>query len=231
VFEKASGGTLFLDEVGEIPLELQARLLRALEEKEVMRLGGDSIISVNVRIIAASNRDIYDMVKKGKFRDDLYYRLNIFQINLPPLRDHKSDIKMLIDHFLNNFGEKREINEEFMEFCYFYDWPGNVRELKNTIEYMLKIDDGPLRIGILPKYQRKKENFSFQNENGSRELVINILKELTEKGLGTGRRTIHDEFCKKYYKISEKEIREILKTLASENKIEIFSGRKGCRLK
>ena len=231
VFEKASGGTLFLDEVGEIPLELQARLLRALEEKEVMRLGGDSIISVNVRIIAASNRDIYDMVKKGKFRDDLYYRLNIFQINLPPLRDHKSDIKILIDHFLNNFGEKREINEEFIDFCYSYDWPGNVRELKNTIEYMLKIDDGSLRIGILPKYQRKKENFSFTKENGNSELVINILKELTEKGLGTGRRTIHDEFCKKYYKISEKEIRDILKKLAGEDKIEIFSGRKGCRLK
>ena len=231
VFEKANGGTLFLDEVGEIPLELQARLLRVLEEKEVMKVGGDSIITVNVRVIAASNRDIYDMVKNGKFRDDLYYRLNIFQINIPPLREHKSDIKILIDHFLKNFGEERDIDGRFMDFCNSYDWPGNVRELRNTIEYMTRIDEGDLRVDILPKYQRKKENFYFSDSANRGELILKILEDLTGKGLSTGRRTIHEEFCRRYYRISEKDVRESLKKLSEGDKIEIFSGRKGCRLK
>ncbi len=231
VFEKASGGTLFLDEIGEIPLELQARLLRALEAKEVMKVGGDSIISVNVRIIAASNRDLEVMVKERTFRDDLYYRLNVFQINLPPLRAHKSDISLLIEKFFKSFKDYRQIDEQFMAFCQNYDWPGNVRELRNVIEYMLKIDDGKFVVENLPASQKKRMGLKFQSKEDKEKFVIEILTSLSQKGLSTGRRSIHDAFCNRYYKISESEIREILKKLADDGVIEIFPGRKGCRFK
>ena len=230
VFEKASGGTLFLDEIGEIPLELQARLLRALEAKEVMKVGGDSIISVNVRIIAASNRDLEVMVKERTFRDDLYYRLNVFQINLPPLRAHKSDISLLIEKFFKSFNDYRQIDEQFMAFCQNYDWPGNVRELRNVIEYMLKIDDGKFVVENLPASQKKRMGLKFQSKEDKEKFVIEILTSLSQKGLSTGRRSIHEAFCNRYYKISESEIREILKKLADDGVIEIFPGRRGCRL-
>ncbi|GAU78629.1 sigma-54-dependent Fis family transcriptional regulator [Fusibacter sp. 3D3] len=231
VFEKASGGTLFLDEIGEIPLELQARLLRALEEKEVMKVGGDSIISVNVRIIAASNRDLEVMVNERTFRDDLYYRLNVFQINLPPLRAHKSDINVLIENFFKIFNDHRTLDDPFMAFCQNYDWPGNVRELRNVIEYMLKIDEGMFKVENLPASQKKRVGLKFQSKDDKEKFVIEILKDLLKKGLGTGRRSIHEAYCKKYYKISETEIREILKKLADDGVIEIYPGRKGCQLK
>lgn len=231
VFEKASGGTLFLDEIGEIPLELQARLLRALEEKEVMKVGGDSIISVNVRVIAASNRDLEVMVKERTFRDDLYFRLNVFQINLPPLRAHKSDINLLIEHFFKIFNDHRMIDPHFMAFCQNYDWPGNVRELRNVIEYMLKIDDGKFVVENLPSSQKKGMGLKFQSKDDKETFVLEILTHLLKNGLSTGRRSIHEAFCNRYYKISESEIREILKKLADDGVIEIFPGRKGCRLK
>ncbi|MBF4691571.1 sigma-54 interaction domain-containing protein [Fusibacter ferrireducens] len=231
VFEKASGGTLFLDEIGEIPLELQARLLRALEEKVIMKVGGDSIISVNVRIIAASNRDLEVMVNERTFRDDLYYRLNVFQINLPPLRAHKTDINLLIEHFFETFNDHRSIDEQFMAFCQNYDWPGNVRELRNVIEYMLKIDDGKFVVENLPASQKKRMGLKFQSKEDKAKFVLEILRDLSQNGLATGRRSIHEAFCKRYYKISESEIREILKQLADDGVIEIFPGRKGCRLK
>jgi len=231
VFEKASGGTLFLDEISEIPLELQARLLRVLEEKEVMKVGGDAIISVDVRVIAASNKDLEVMVKDRLFRSDLYYRLNVFQINLPSLREHKSDMRLLIENFFEIFKDHRAIEPQFMAFCQSYDWPGNVRELRNVIEYMLRIDDGIFLVENLPSSLKKKMRLECQSKDDTEKRVLDILKELQTKGLGTGRRSIHESFCKKYYKISESEIRETIKTLAEDGLVEVFPGRKGCQLK
>ncbi len=230
VFEKANNGTLFLDEIGEMPLNLQARLLRALQEKEIMRIGGDSIIKVNVRIIAATNKDLFKMVNDGLFRDDLFYRLNIFQINIPPLRNRKSDIKILTKYFLNEFNDKRIINNSFNEFCIKYDWPGNIRELKNIIEYVLKISNEPLKIENLPKYLKNPKYFKTSTTLDKEQLILKILDKRKEKCLGTGRRGIHEEFNKTYYKITEKEIRNLINTLKDKGYIKINLGRNGCQL-
>lgn len=231
VFEKANHGTLFLDEIGEIPLNLQARLLRALQENEIMKIGGDSIINVDVRIIAASNKDLFEMVERGAFRNDLFYRLNVFQVNLPPLREHKSDIEFLINYFLDVFGDKRNIDVSFTKFCQDYNWHGNVRELRNTIEYMLKISNDSLRIENLPNYLKKRECSSCKSVEDIEKIVLGIIKSRSDRGLGTGRRSIYEEFCKTYYKISEKEIRNIIKKLEVNGSIIVSVGRNGCQIK
>jgi len=138
-FQAADRGTLFLDEIGELPLELQPKLLRALQEKQFERLGGSRTIQVNVRVIAATNQDLRRMVQERKFRPDLYYRLNVFPITLPPLRERRDDIPLLVEHFVEVFARQQgkaidTIPEEVMMALARHDWPGNVRELQNVIE-------------------------------------------------------------------------------------------------
>jgi len=137
-FEQAQGGTLFLDEIGDMPLELQAKLLRVLQEKEITRTGGNTTIPVNVRIIAATNQDITRKITENEFREDLYYRLNVVPINLPALRDRRSDIPLLIHFFINRANSELGINikgctAEAIQLLSNYDWPGNVRQLENTL--------------------------------------------------------------------------------------------------
>ena len=144
LFEAASGGTIFLDEIGEMPLELQVKLLRVLQEGEVRRVGENTDRKVDVRVIAATNRDLNDVVKKGLFRGDLYYRLNVVPITIPPLRERQEDIIPLVEHFLRKFGSKMnktgvEISSEAMKFLLTNPWPGNVRELENSIERALAL--------------------------------------------------------------------------------------------
>ncbi len=226
VFEKAQGGTLFLDEVGEIPLQLQARLLRALQEKEIMRVGGDAIIHVDVRIIAASNRDLDRMVTEGLFRRDLFYRLNVFSIRLPALRDHLEDLPLLAAHFLAELGESREVHESFEDFARQYPWPGNVRELKNTLEYMVRMTGGPLHVRHLPG------NLKGLHLKGDspRDRVLEIIARRSALGLGTGRRSIMEDFSRSYYPVSEGKIREYIEDLQARGRIRVFKGRKGCQL-
>jgi formate hydrogenlyase transcriptional activator len=138
-FQAADRGTLFLDEIGDLPLELQPKLLRVLQEQQVERLGGSRAIPVNVRVIAATNQDLWNMVQQKKFRADLYYRLNVFPINLPPLRERDGDIPLLVSHFVRKFAERQgkaidRIPEDVMEALESHDWPGNIRELQNFIE-------------------------------------------------------------------------------------------------
>jgi two-component system NtrC family response regulator len=133
-FELANKGTVFLDEIGDLSLQLQAKLLRVLQEKTFERLGGTVSIKVDVRIIAASNKDLSSLVHEGKFREDLYYRLNVFPITLPPLRERKEDIPILVTHFLKRLKSTKTISPGALEKLKEYDWPGNVRELENTIE-------------------------------------------------------------------------------------------------
>ncbi|MGB9813903.1 MAG: sigma 54-interacting transcriptional regulator [Thermovenabulum sp.] len=142
LFEIAHGGTLFLDEISEMPLSIQAKLLRAIQEKAIMRLGDDRIIPVDVRIIAASNKDLYQQVKKGAFRADLYYRLNVLNLKVPPLRERKEDVILLFEHFLDIYSikfniEKPIIDTNGYEIIQKYHWPGNVRELENFTERLL----------------------------------------------------------------------------------------------
>ena len=149
LFEAANGGTLFIDEIGEMPLALQTRLLRALETGKVRRVGGTDYIDVNVRVIAATNRKLEDMVKDGLFRSDLYYRLAAFPVHIPPLREHRDDIPALAEYFLSLLpdGDKLlPLSPELIEALLDYDYPGNVRELRNIIERaVILADDGVLR--------------------------------------------------------------------------------------
>jgi transcriptional regulator with GAF, ATPase, and Fis domain len=153
-FEVADGSTLFLDEIGEIPLELQGKLLRVLEEGNFERLGSTNTRHVDVRIIAATNRDLGEEVKTGRFRKDLYYRLNVFPIAIPPLRERPEDIPLLVWAFIRMFQERmgKEIEtvlKKTMEVLRSYSWPGNVRELKNVIEHaMILSNDKNLRVHL-----------------------------------------------------------------------------------
>jgi len=153
-FEAAHGGTLFLDEIGEIPLELQPKLLRVLQEQEFERLGGNPTIHVDVRIVAATNRNLEQMVDQGKFRSDLYYRLNVFPVTIPPLRERRQDIPLLIRFFTQKYAKKmnraiEEIPSSALDELTMYDWPGNIRELQNLVERSVILSPGPvLRIDI-----------------------------------------------------------------------------------
>ncbi len=147
-FELADGGTIFLDEIGELPLSLQAKLLRVLQEHQFERIGGTRTLTVNVRIIAATNVNLQESVDRGLFRSDLYYRLNVVPITLPPLRDRAGDVPLLIDHFLRSSNSRNDKNVQLtanaMEFLSNYPWPGNVRELQNLIERIVILSDSTI---------------------------------------------------------------------------------------
>jgi formate hydrogenlyase transcriptional activator len=148
-FQAADHGTLFLDEIGDLPLELQPKLLRALQEKQFERLGGGHTLEVDVRIVAATNQDLERMVQERKFRADLYYRLNVFPITLPPLRERRSDIPLLAEHFVEKFARQQSklidtIPGDVMAALIQHDWPGNIRELQNVIERSVIMTTGPV---------------------------------------------------------------------------------------
>src|SRR5262249_35144730 len=134
LFELANGGTLFLDEVGDMTLGMQKKLLRVLQEGEIRRVGGKDTIKIDVRIVSASNKDLKRLTEEGKFREDLYYRLNVVKVELPGLRERREDIPMLIEHFLKDEGEDKphkKFDADAMQMMLRYNWPGNIRELKN----------------------------------------------------------------------------------------------------
>jgi nitrogen regulation protein NR(I) len=161
-FELADGGTLFLDEIGEIPVEIQVKLLRALQESEFERVGGIKTIRVDVRLIAATNRDLKALIVEGRFREDLYYRLAVVPIALPPLRERREDIPLLVSHFIEKYdrrlGKKVEgIEEQALQDLLTYAWPGNIRELENLMERSVLFADGPLILASsLPDSIREK---------------------------------------------------------------------------
>ena len=165
LFDLADKGSIFFDEIGSVPLETQAKLLRVIQERDFMRLGGMEAIRVDVRIIAATNLDLHRMMEEGTFREDLFYRLHVISIQLPPLRDRKDDIPLLVQHFLCKYGEENhktglELAPEALSLLTDYDWPGNVRELENVIERAVVLTSGP-RIGaeLVPEQVRRGSNF------------------------------------------------------------------------
>src|SRR5256885_1802604 len=165
LFDLADKGSIFLDEIGNIPLETQAKLLRVMQEREFMRLGGMEVIKVDVRIIAATNVDLKKMMEEGRFREDLYYRLHVINVQLPPLRDRKDDVPLLVQHFLEKYGEenhkqKLEIAPEALDMLMGYDWPGNVRELENVIERATVLTSGSrIDADLIPQHVRKAPSF------------------------------------------------------------------------
>jgi transcriptional regulator with GAF, ATPase, and Fis domain len=151
-FEMANSGTLFLDEIGDMPLTTQAKILRALQEKEFETVGGTRSVQVDVRFIAATNRDLAKMVEQGEFREDLYYRLNVFSIYLPPLRERKSDIPLLVEHLLQSAPKPAQISSVALQLLMSYSWPGNIRELQNTVERAAVMSDGMIQPSHIPPH-------------------------------------------------------------------------------
>ncbi len=189
-FELADGGTLFLDEIGELPLNLQAKLLRVLQEKSFERLGGTETISVDVRIIAATNVNLEKATVQGKFRADLYYRLNVVPIVLPPLRDRKEDIPLLLDFFLRESnkrnGKQMKLSQEAIEVMEHYNWPGNVREMQNLLERMVIIsDDGWCKVHDLPSVMLAEPEMHINDEDHD----ISGIEEHEDSRAGSGSQT------------------------------------------
>jgi DNA-binding NtrC family response regulator len=163
LIESANGGTALFDEIGELPLDLQAKLLRVLQEKEFRPVGSLTTRRSDFRIIAATNRDLAKEVEKGTFRRDLFFRLNVINIRLAPLRERREDIPALINHFLTRVGGNYSVTAEAMEVMLNYDWPGNVRELENCIQHMVAINSGPLlHVADLPS---SLQNFLLQKKS------------------------------------------------------------------
>lgn len=181
-FELADKGTLFLDEIGDMPLEMQVKLLRVLQDGEVHMVGGEKTIKTDVRIIAATNKNLEEMMSKGLFREDFYYRLNVISMHLPPLRERKVDIPILVELFLNEFSKIHNklgitISPEILKVLIDYEWKGNIRELKNTIERIVVLSNGKtVKIEMLPK-EILKSILEKSNEDNPKELV----KEIIEK--------------------------------------------------
>ncbi|MBV9301428.1 MAG: sigma-54-dependent Fis family transcriptional regulator [Acidobacteriaceae bacterium] len=165
LLDAANGGTAFFDEIGELPLELQMKLLRVLQEKEFRAVGGLTQRSSNFRVIAATNRDLLGEVEAKRFRQDLYYRLNVMRLRLTPLRERKDDIPPLIAHFLQRYGNDHKVTDEVMDSLIAYDWPGNVRELEHTVQRMVAMNSGPwITVAELPSTVMNR-SFERQIEN------------------------------------------------------------------
>ncbi len=191
-FELANGGTLFLDEIGDMPLSLQAKLLNVLQDKEISRLGSELTVPVNVRIIAATNKNIEELISLGNFREDLYYRLNVIPINVPPLRERREDIPLLIDYFLKKFNKiykKRiSIKKDAIRVMVKYKWGGNIRELENTIERLVIMNDDDIKSNDLPTYIKENTtDTDFQQQDSCLKdvpmTIENIEKQQIQEAL------------------------------------------------
>ena len=199
-FEQANGGTLFLDEIGDMPTMMQAKLLRVLEQKEVERVGGDRSIAVDVRVIVATHRNLDELVRKGEFRQDLYHRVFVFPITLPPLRERREDIPLLVDYFAAAVAEQnewkpREITTDAYTELEHYSWTGNVRELRNVVERLLlladdRVDRGTVRLalpGAQPIVTAGMGTLSERMDAHEREVILTELKNHAYKMTDTAR--------------------------------------------
>lgn len=237
-FELAKGGTIFLDEIGDISLKMQSRLLRVLQEKEIIKIGGHDIKPIDVRIIAATNRNLFELVKQNKFRKDLFYRLKMGYVKIPPLRDRKSDISLLIESFVGKESNYRvNITKEAIEKLYKYDWYGNVRELQNTICYMLAMADGNiLDVEDVPSF----EFFQYEPEDSLcaqcdlkqdsissiQNRLLKIIYDYNINNKIVGRKLLYD-ILNEDYNISEYKIRKNLSYLEELNYITASRGKVG----
>ena len=182
LFEAANGGTVFLDEIGDLPLHMQVKLLRVLQQKRIVRVGGTETVNLDVRIIAATNKDLKQMVKEGRFREDLYYRLNVVPIEIPPLRDRKEDILPLVNHFLTVANRKYHTNKSIysdtIDVLESYSWPGNVRELENLMENLVITTPGDI---IRRENLSERLKFSTEDRAFTEDTEVITLKETVER--------------------------------------------------
>ncbi len=247
LFEQAHTGVIFIDEIGDASLTLQARLLRVLQEKEIMRVGGNSIIPVDVRVIAATNKDLQLLVQEGKFRKDLYYRLKVLYFNVPPLRERPEDIYFLVNYFLNNKNDNKTISDEVYRIFKDHDWPGNVRELENLINYITSVvEEEKVEPSHLPEEFRLKSHVKnknnqlkkpdiklYFNEGRDKEELIKtmmVLKEAQEARINIGRRRIAERLREQGINISPEMVRSRLKYLENKGLVRIGKTRQGSKL-
>ena len=215
-FETAEGGTTFLDEIGDISLKTQTDLLRVLQEHEITRVGGNHPIHVDFRCIAATNKNLESLIEEGKFRPDLYYRLNVFQIQIPPLRERRDDIPLLADHFVRKFAASMNkhidgLSASAMDLLTRYDWPGNVRELENAIERAMVVGQGP-QLGEQDFVLRVNQTGGTHRtlEDVERAHILSVLEEcngnqtMTAEILNIDRVTLHSKLKKYGWKKTEK---------------------------
>ncbi|GAU78939.1 sigma-54-dependent Fis family transcriptional regulator [Fusibacter sp. 3D3] len=234
MFELANNGSIFLDEIGDMPLSLQTRLLRVLQERQVMRIGSQRVIEINTRVIVATNKNLYDMVKKGTFREDLYYRINVLPLNIPPLRQRKADILPLLEHFIDK-GKHIALSDEVKQFLLRYSWPGNIREVQNVAAYIGIIHERDVYLNDLPYYlldkgdefkievQEIKETIGLKRCYDLMDLILNK----NVHGRNIGRQGLEALLKEIYSDISEGEIRRILNVLNQFEFVMSYKGRKG----
>ena len=240
LFEQADGGTIFLDEIGDVSLKMQARLLRVLQEKEVMRIGARQIKPVDVRVIAATNKNLDEMMKMKVFREDLYYRLKIGYVQIPPLRNRKDDIRELVEHFINiETSEKVTMSESVIESLVGYDWHGNVRELKNSMSYMMAVrsggvitfDDMPENLICNERAYGKAQRIKRQFQNGDIGVEeVEILKEiliLKERGEIAGRDKISKNLEGRGMSLTSCQVRHRLQRLEDMGMVLKSRGKRG----
>lgn len=252
LFEQAHGGTIFLDEIGDAPLSVQSRLLRVLQEKEIMRVGGDKITPVDVRILAGTNRDLQEAILERKFRKDLYYRLNTLPLEIPPLRDHKEDILYVLNRYvLIRYGVTKDFAESAVECLVQYDWPGNKRELINIADYICISSRGARTIGVehLPQSlvdacMRCSSSAAaagidscepligtIQNSSLSLELIRAILEVLDERNRSlNGRRSLVRELLGRNHAVTEGSMKRYLKILKDAGAIKVGITKQGVAL-
>lgn len=230
IFEQANKGTIFLDEIGDMPLSLQARLLRVIQEKQIMRIGSNKVIDIDVRIITATNKILKNEVKKGNFREDLFYRLNVLPISIPPLKERAEDILILFQHFIR---EETYLTPEIKQYILNYSWPGNIRELKNVADYykLMKnvniILDNP---DMKELKQGRLTNHAFPADSKIIFAVLNILLIYTRKNEGVGRNKLIAELKNVGENVSENKLEKILLYLKDLEYITREKGRAGVRL-
>lgn len=236
-FEQADGGTIFLDEIGDASLSVQARLLRVLQEKEIMRIGGDRLIPLNIRIIAATNKNIKSLISKGEFREDLYYRLKMGYIVIPPLRSRKGDVILISENYIKN-RTNLSISKEVLEALDEHVWRGNVRELINTLEYSIAVCDGNvICLKDLPadfKYDDSNMKCnSIQNDIKIDEAdfeILNAIYSAKQHNCIIGRKKICEHFMKKGIVLSEQNIRTRLNNLQKSGLVIKHRGKSGTSL-
>lgn len=233
LFEMADKGTIFLDEIGEMPYELQAKLLRVLMEREVMRIGGMNVIKVDVRVIAATNKNLLKLVDEGQFREDLYYRINVLPLPLPPLRERKEDILLLVNAFLQDFGGEKQLTPQIIKVLKNYSWPGNIRELHNCIEYMYQLSDDKIVLADVPKNIRDSAGAGSPMDvslDGKEKTVLQAVAHFNGDDLAAGRKNIYEHLLAEGSKIAEQDIRFILKNLEVKGLVEVHKGRRGTQI-
>ena len=236
LFELAHNGTLFLDELSSISQRMQVKLLRVLQEREIMRIGGTTLIPINVRVIAVTNENLERLIDEGSFRKDLYYRINNFTINIPPLKDRREDIPFIIESIMQSHNSKKQIDANLMNFLMNYKWPGNIRELKNCIEYLIYMGGKKLTIDDLPPTIRLEEFNSFKAKVSGDSILFDEEKIMVNKILeiclvrSIGRERLHTLLIEQGHDISEHKLRKLLNYLKEQKLISYGKGRSGIKV-